>query len=55
MTQSEWDMVTTYLSSIDKPRKCNHRTNKHKSKIGVSRASDSYGHNTDVDETVLDC
>ena len=55
MTQPEWDMVTTYLSTLDKPRKCNPRTDKHKSKIGVSRASDSYGHNTDVDETVLDC
>ena len=55
MTQNEWDMVTTYLSTIDKPRKHNrNRTNKHKSKIGESRASDSYGHNTDVDETVLD-
>ena len=56
MTQDEWDMVTTYLSSIDKPRRRTHdpRTNKHKSKIGESRLSDSYGHNTDVDETVLD-
>ena len=44
MAQSEWVTAITYLSSIDK----------HKSKIGESRASDSYGHNTDVDETVLD-
>ena len=49
-------MVTTYLSTIDnKPRKRSHsRSNKHKSSIGESRASDSYGHNADVDETVLD-
>ena len=55
MTQEEWNMVTTYLSTIDKPRRRTHsRTNKHKSSIGESRASDSYGHNVDVDETVLD-
>ena len=56
MTQAEWKTVTTYLSTIDdKPRRRTHsRTDKHKSKIGESRASDSYGHNTDVDETVLD-
>ena len=55
MTQDEWNMVTTYLSIIDKPRRRTHiRTNKHKSNIGESRASDSYGHNVDVDETVLD-
>ena len=56
MTQGEWNMVTTYLSTIDnKPRRRSHsRTNKHKSSIGESRASDSYDHNTDVDETVLD-
>ena len=56
MTQEEWNMVTTYLSTIDnKPRKRSHsRSNKHKSSIGESRASDSYGHNADVDETVLD-
>ena len=54
LTQEEWDMVTTYLSTIDKPRKCSHRTNGDKSKVGVSRASDYYGHNTDVDDTVLD-
>ena len=48
-------MVTIYLSTIDKPRRRTHsRTDKHKSKIGESRASDSYGHNIDVDETVLD-
>ena len=51
MAQSEWDTVTTYLFTIDKPRR---RTTKHKSEIGESRASDSYGHNTDVDETVPD-
>ena len=55
MTQDEWDIVTTYLSTIDKPRRRTHnRTNEHKSKIGESRASDSYGHNVDADETVLD-
>ena len=50
MTQPEWDTVTTYQSTIDKPRR---RTNEHKSKIGESRSSDSYGQNTDVDEAVL--
>ena len=56
MTQEEWNMVTTYMSTIDnKPRKRPHsRSNKHKSPIGESRASDSYGHNADVDDTVLD-
>ena len=47
-------MLRSYISfpkgTIDKPRR---RTTKHKSKIGESRASDSYGHNTDVDEPVL--
>ena len=54
LTQCEWEMITTYLTSLDKPRKCNHRTNGYKSKIGVSRASDFYGHNTDVDDTMFD-
>ena len=56
MTQEEWNMVTTYLSTVNnKPRRRSHsRTDKHKSSIGESRASDSYGHNVDVDETVLD-
>ena len=38
MTQDEWDVVTTYLSTIDKPRRRTHdRSNKHKSNIGESR------------------
>ena len=44
------DTATAYLSTIDKPRR---RTNAQKYEIGESRSSESYGHNTDVDETVL--
>ena len=51
LTQLEWDTVTTFLTTLPQPR----RTSKEKlSNLGESRASDHYGHNTDVDETVLD-
>ena len=46
MTQAEWGTATPYLSTIDKPQR--RTTNEHKPKIGESRSSDSYGHNTDV-------
>ena len=43
------------VHNCNKPRRRSHsRTDKHKSKMGESRASDSYGQNVDVDETVLD-
>jgi hypothetical protein len=46
LTQPEWDTVTTFLTTMSRPR----RTDKDKSsKIGESRASNHYGHNTDVD------
>ena len=49
LTQREWDTVTTFLTTLPQPR----RTDKEKSsKIGESRASNHYGHKTDVDETV---
>ena len=51
LTQLEWDTVTTCLTALSQSR----RTGKKKSsKVGESRASDHYDHNTDVDETVLD-
>ena len=46
LTQTECDTVTTFLTTLPQPR----RTSKEKSSnIGESRASDHYGHNTDVD------
>ena len=51
LTQPEWDTVTTFLTALSQPR----RTSKEKSSnLGEARASDHYGHNKDVDETVLD-
>ena len=50
LNQLEWGTVITFLTTLPQPR----RTDKEKaSKIGESRASDHYSHNTDVDETVL--
>ena len=51
LTQLEWGNITTFLTELSQPR----RTSKEKSSnLGEPRASGHYGHNTDVDKTVLD-